>query len=427
MKKCLIIGGGLAGLSTAVFLSKKNIKITLLEASPKLGGRAYSFNYPHQNEKIDNGQHILMGCYKYTFDYLKIIGSESKLYKQKRLSVKYVKKGGGVFQLKAITNIYPFNLIFALIRYPALSFKERIKLFLPIIDIYLNRNSNLKNMTIAQWLKSCRQNEKHIKTFWESLAVGIMNTNIDTGSAKLFTNVLKEIFFKGNKSSTIVIPGTDLSEIFSVPAEKYLISNGNEIRLSEKVEKIFFEDGRIKKIKTNKNYYEDYDYYISAIPPYMLLKILGQSEIKNLKLEQFEYSPIINIHLWLKNNPFHSRFYGLIDSDVHWIFNHINYITLVISSAGHLIDFNKKDILQKCYSELESYFPAFNRGLTVDYKIIKEKRATFIPTPKISDYRELLPSKFSNLILTGNWINTGLPATIEGAIKSGKLASTSVF
>lgn len=120
MKKGIVIGGGLAGLTAASYLSANGFNISLFEASPKLGGRAYSFYDPEFGGEIDNGQHLLMGCYKYTLDFFKLIGSYDNLEIQENLSVNYVDKNNNNYYLNASSYFYPFNLLNALLNYKAI-------------------------------------------------------------------------------------------------------------------------------------------------------------------------------------------------------------------------------------------------------------------------------------------------------------------
>jgi protoporphyrinogen oxidase len=135
MKKCIVIGGGFAGLTSAAYLSKAGIKVELLEASPKLGGRAYSFIDKDSGSTIDNGQHIMMGCYKETLKFFRLIKADKNLIYQKRLEVNFVKENFNVVPLESHSAPYPLNLILALLKYKALSINDRfllLKFFLKL-------------------------------------------------------------------------------------------------------------------------------------------------------------------------------------------------------------------------------------------------------------------------------------------------------
>jgi squalene-associated FAD-dependent desaturase len=427
MAKSIIIGGGFAGLTSAVQLAKNKINVKLLEASPKLGGRAYSLPVPQHDDIIDNGQHILMGCYTETFKFLEIIDSIDSLEFQKKLKIDFVERGGRSFLLEAGSIFYPINLLSGILKYNAFAIRNRFRALSVILLLPFTNTKKIESLTVKDWLKKKKQNNSTITKLWEIIAIGTMNTSLDKASASMFADILKQIFLSGNKASALVLPYRDLSAIYCDQAKTFLEKNNCDVRTSETVTSLEFADEKITKIKTDKNIYEDFDYVISSIPPHALAKILPadfQSELNNI---EFEYSPILNIHIWLKDNPFTEKFCGLIDSKIHWIFNHEKHISLVTSSADELIDLTPEEIIKIACRELEEYFPLFNENLMIDYKIIKEKRATFIPSKENTKLRKQLPQSISNLFFAGDWTNTGLPSTIEGAVKSGFNSAESIL
>jgi zeta-carotene desaturase len=254
-----------------------------------------------------------------------------------------------------------------------------------------------------------------------------MNCSPEKASALIFSNVLREIFLTGNSSVKIVLTKTGLSQIFVDPIKEILHKNNNEIKTSEKLENIFIEKSRVKKILTNKNVYENFDDIIIAIPPYAISKLNFIDEngktfspLSKILADDFKYSSILNIHLWLSENIFQEKFYGLLNSEIHWIFNHGKHISITKSNADLISDMNKDQILEIVYSELKNYFPIFSVEKVVDVKIIKEKRATFVPDVASNVLRKKIISEFDNLHFIGDWTTKEFPSTIEGAILSGK-------
>ena len=161
---------------------------------------------------------------------------------------------------------------------------------------------------------------------------------------------------------------------------------------------------------------------ISAVPFYSFNKLFNIQNIDKIKTPEYKYSSILTVHIWLKENCFKEKYYGLIDSDVHWIFNHQNHITIVISNADKFMDMSKNDIEDLVVTEISKYFKTFNKSNIYHSRVIKEKRATYIPENGVMNQRPQSGTEISNLFLAGDWINTGLPATIRW-IKSGKIAS----
>ncbi|HMU43396.1 MAG TPA: hydroxysqualene dehydroxylase HpnE [Ignavibacteriaceae bacterium] len=423
MKKVLVIGGGFAGLSAASFLAANNFQVELIEASPKLGGRAYSFSDSKTRTVIDNGQHILMGCYSYTIDFLNLIGAFQNIIFQKNLKVNFVNQNFQIHQLSADRFFYPFNLLSSILKFKALKYSERISIVKFFLKIFFQQGSELLHLSVSDLLDKENQNENTRKAFWNILILGSLNCGPGKASAKIFTDILKEIFFKGNLSSTIILPKYGLSETFCEPAKKFIEQNGGSISLSESVQELNIENDKVVRLLTNKRTISDFDFVISSIPLFALEKL----NIAALKIPKysFEYSTILTVHLWLKENNLADEFYGLIDSPVHWVFNKSTHLTLVISDADYLNEKSKEEILELATTELQKYL-LIPKEKIIHYKILKEKRATFIPSNSIINKRPSTKTNIKNLFLAGDWIDTGLPSTIESAVKSGWIAFTEI-
>ncbi len=449
MKKVIVIGGGFAGLTAAAYLSNSNHKVELIEASPKLGGRAYSFKDDLNGSVVDNGQHILMGCYKETLKFLRLIGADKNFIFQERLKVNFLNDKGRLFKLEATKLFYPLNLLFGLLNFEALSFIDRLRLLKFFLKLYFYSDEELKRLTVHQWLVLEGQNEEIRKTFWDFLAIGALNTNTKKASAKVFGDILKEIFFKGNEAATIVLPAKGLTESYCSEAQSFIEKKGGTINLSEQVIGCEILDDEITKVITSKRTLNDFDFVISSVPWFALDKLYKDDEI-NLN---FEHSAILTIHIWLnegvKGNSelvsesqpvkkmlkqvqhdnvtgkFKEDFYGLIGSPVHWIFNHKDYITLVSSDANELIDKTKEELFEMALEELKKY-AGIEKEEIKSYKVIKEKRSTFIPDNESIDKRPNIKTKIKNLFLAGDWVNTGLPSTIESAVKSGRIVAEGI-
>jgi len=419
-KKVIVIGGGFAGLSAAAYLAKNKFKVTLLEASPKFGGRAYSFLDKETNSVLDNGQHILLGCYHETLKFLSLIEAKENFHFQKRLEVNFVKEGFRVLPLKSFPFVYPINLLIALLRFEAISFSERIRLLKVFIKLLFLSADKFLNMNTKEWLETENQSQNVQDAFWRILAVGALNTSIEKASAKIFIHILKQIFLKGNKGATIVLPKYGLSESYCKNAEEYIVKNEGEILLSEPVEKIIISDGRLVEIHSSNKVFLDFDFVISAIPAFALNRIIDDKN--NFVLPDFKYSPILNIHIWLKKNVIPDGFFGLINSSLHWVFNKGTHLNIVISDANELVNKSDEDLIEMVKDEMKKFFLLDAEFITRS-KIIKEKRATFIPSNDVIDKRPAQETHFKNLILAGDWVDTGLPSTIESAVKSGRVAA----
>ncbi|KUO59194.1 hypothetical protein APF79_11275 [bacterium BRH_c32] len=425
MKKVIVIGGGLSGLSSAVSLLKNGYKVELLESSPKLGGRAYSLKHPKFENEIDNGQHIILGCYYATLNYINTISSEQFLLKQDFLKIPFADKGGKIFYLNSESNNYPLNLSKAIFKFDALSIRDRIKVIDFFLDLFFVDENDYINQTVEQFLIEKNQNPKIISHLWDVLAIGALNTTIDKADATIFIKILKTIFFEGNDASCIYMASGNLNDLFINKAIEYINSHTGIISLNESVKELVFENEKTIKIITDKREILDFDYLISTVPPYSFQRITNNKIIPNLD-KVFDYSPILNIHIKLAEDIFSEPFYALLESDIHWIFNKGKHISLVTSSAEKYMGMSHNNIIGQFCSELKNYFPILNHSMILDFLVIKEKRATFIPNKKTEIFRKNLTNNYGNLFIAGDWVNTGLPSTIESAILSGHMAVNSI-
>jgi uncharacterized protein with NAD-binding domain and iron-sulfur cluster len=279
-------------------------------------------------------------------------------------------------------------------------------------------------MNIKEWLEKENQSQAIQDAFWRILAVGALNTSIEKASAKIFIDILKQIFMKGNKAATIVLPKYGLSESYCKNAEEYVVKSGGEIILSEPVEKIVISEDMVTEIHSSKKVFLDFDVVISAIPAFAMNRIID-NEIE-ISIPDLKYSSILNIYLWLKENVIPDGFFGLINSPLHWVFNKGSHLNIVISDADELMNKSDEDLVEMVKDEIKKFF-LLDPELITGCKIIKEKRATFIPSNDVINSRPSQKTSIKNLILAGDWVNTGLPSTIESAVKSGRVAAELVI
>lgn len=424
MNKCIVIGGGFAGLTTAAYLSNKNIKVDLFEAAPKLGGRAYSFLAKDGNTVIDNGQHILMGCYNETLRFMKMIGASNNLIYQSSLEINFLEENFRQLKLKATSFPYPFNLMFGILNYRALRLSQRFKVLQFFIKVFTYSDKELKKLSVYDWLSKEKQNGAISKSLWEIISIGALNTSIKKASAQIFADILKEIFLKGTFASTIIIPRYGLSETYCHNAKSFIEKNEGRVFLSKPVTDLIIRNNRIVEVKTDDQSITEFDCVISAVPLYSLQKFTSVFYLS--KKPELRYSSILSVHLWLSHNPLKESFYGLINSPVHWIFNKKNHLTIVISDADYLNDKTKEEIIFLVAKELKKYINLELDDI-IDFQVIKEKRATFIPSENILHSRPSVVTGLDNFFVAGDWIDTGLPSTIESAVKSGRMAADAVL
>ncbi|MGB3017597.1 MAG: hydroxysqualene dehydroxylase HpnE [Ignavibacteria bacterium] len=431
MKKSVAIaGGGIAGLSAAVFLAEKGFKIKLFESSPKLGGRAYSFYDRDRKMFFDNGQHLLAGWYKNTFDFLKIIGTYNDLKFQSNLEIDFLDTYKQKLKLKSSGLRPPFNLLSALLSFPGFTGKEKLSVLK--LRALMNGKSFDNFSNTAELLDSLGQTGNLMKYFWEPFILAVFNTAAKNVSVNVFMNVISKGFSDEN-GFKLVIPSNDLNQLLIDRAEEYLLSRGNEIEKSVRIvgavlnssdDHFITEDTR--KIKA--------DHFISAVPFHSFRGVFGNtSGPDHICAERLRSSSIVSVHIFLKDNcnleflkdnPLGMT--GLIGTKIQWIFKKSeSYFSVVISGADELgvTELSSEEIADLCIEDLEKCLNGFSGEMIKDYKVIKEKRATFIPDNESDSLRPKQLTGIKNFYIAGDWTDTGLPSTIESAIQSARICS----
>jgi squalene-associated FAD-dependent desaturase len=435
MKKTVIImGGGLAGLSSAVFLSNEGFGVSLFESSPKLGGRTYSFFDREKQIYLDNGQHILAGWYENTFDYLKLIGTFVKLEQADRMKLVFCDRKRNIFKFQNGYMPGVLGLISGVFGFKGFTFEDKLR-FLKVRRL-LNNNKYpgeyLKSISAAGLLDELGQTDNLKKFFWQPFIFAAFNTKPGNVSADLFVKLVK----KGTelkKNMSIILSDANLNVLFVDRAVDFLNSKSAAVKLNAGIRKINTGNDSVISVETEDGNILNADYYISAVPDYSLKKLFANEEKLHFfsNAEKLKSSAIISVHIFLKNSlnlGIKENMIGLVDSVVQWVFvKNKKHLCLVISGAdfidNNLTEKENEDIFKICADDLEVCLPGFDSENISDYKVIKEKRATFLPEPGSEKFRFKQNSNFNNLFIAGDWTDTGYPSTIEGAIKSAKICS----
>lgn len=440
VKKVIIIGGGFAGLSAAVELISAGYHVTLAEQRRFLGGRAYSFPDRKTGLDLDNGQHILMGCYKNTLRFLEKIGVTDKLYVQKNLHVDFLDTNGNSSKLDCLPLPAPLHIASGILRFSALPITDRLRM-LRVAGGMLSSNSKSLSgdCTVSEWLNSLGQPKEAQDTLWNIITMATLNENPDKASATLFKSVLKQALFANREGSSIVLPAAPLSRLYVDAAENFIRQRAGTIEKGCIASEIMLKDKAVTGIRLQDGRVLKGDYYISAVPYGFFQRILPDKTFFPPFLKggkgglELSPSPIISIHL-LFNNPITDyRFAALLHSPIQWIFNkekiyrdrsYRGLLSIVISGAHQYIDVPSEKLVDLALGELKKVLPGTHSAKLLYSKVIKERAATFSPVPGVNLKRPSQKTPIQNLFLAGDWTNTGLPATIEGAIISGYQCAT---
>ena len=430
-ERVTITGGGIAGMSAAAFLKKEGFEVTLLESTHKLGGRVFSYFDDETGLNFDNGQHILAGWYENTFDFLRTIGKEPKFRANPYLEVYFREPGGGHYEFKAkgdnpfiavAKGFLDYSPLTLMDKYHLLSLRELIEL-----DI---AERLLKGRNLTWLLSHLKQTENLKKYFWEPFVFAVFNTSPEYVDASVFLNVLVKAFDKYG-SMSLIIPDESLDELFTDPFRKYAEKN-IDVRTNAKAAAYKLNDGKIESVVLESGEEIKSDYFVSAVPFHSFRFLFSDQDFgKYFQCSDgLKPASIVSIYIVPENMPegFHDRFYhgmiGLLGTKAHWIFFKKDHICAVISAPEYTVDGYEKlgndALCETVVSEIRKCFPEFKDTVFKRVKYFREKRATFLPSVESSGCRPESSTGISNFFIAGDWTNTGLPATIEGAATSAK-------
>jgi hydroxysqualene dehydroxylase len=429
-----IIGGGFAGLAAAVALADAGVRVHIFEARPTLGGRANAFRDPATGERIDNGQHVLAGAYVETLAMLRTIGSLSRLHRPSALRVPMIDERGARTELVFPALPSPLNLLAGVLAWDALSAADRWAM-LQIGDALRGRGPIDRCETVRQWLTRHHQSPRLCRLFWEPLALAALNQSIDEASAEMFVAVTSRMFGADADASTLFVPGVPLDELYVDPAIAYIRARGGEVTTHTKA-RLVVSDGAVSGVQAGVHQWPA-TRAISAVPWFALADAFVtppsamQTVIANA--ERLGSAPIVTVNLWLTPWRSSDPMLGLPGRTFQWIFDRRAYVgeqqrhlSLVSSGAEAICALPNDELVSTAMRELGDAIPAVRRATLEHATVIRERRATFSLKPG-SPPRPSVETGVRGLFLAGDWIDTGLPATIESAVVAGHRAAAAAL
>lgn len=439
-KSAIVIGAGVAGITAAVKLADAGYRVTLLESGKRIGGRIASFEDEKTREVIDYGQHVLIGAYKDFLALINKLGTSHLLYKKRNTDIPFYNKGGKSYRL--YSNQFPgkAGLLIALMKIPGMN----TSVFSGILKLYRQIKFNslfTKDLTAFDILDKFGQNYDVITNFWEPLVISTMNTELKNAPAVIFEAVLREGLFSGASKSRLIFPADGLGELIA-PIDSYLSNRGGELIAGNLVKDIEIENRRVSFITTNNNEQLAATAYILAAAPESVRKLTYRNvnEIADIA-GKFNSSSILSVYLWYDSEVMDIEYMGVLNSPVHWIFNrrllcksddklkksYPGHITLTVSAANIFRNLNEGQIIEMVINELLEVLPKTKDAELLHYRVINYAKATIELNNENEELRPDNTTRIKNLFLAGDWTKTGLPATIEGAAKSGNEAAERII
>jgi zeta-carotene desaturase len=457
MPAVIIFGGGLSGLSAAVELSAAGRKVLLLEQNQYCGGRTHSFFDSITGDPVDNGQHLMMGCYHATRRYLRLLGTEHLAHLQPKLRIEFLQPSQHPSRFVCSNLLAPFHLLVGLIGFTVIPFNDRLGMLRVAKEILYtspSKEKELDRLTVNEWMVTLGQSDISRKYLWDIITIGALNNHPQNVSALMLFRVLRAAFLGKRENSSLLIPKAGLSELFVNPAIRFIEAHGGNVLTSVGVESLVMDGSRIKSVLTPDGIELRAKSFVSAVPWYVFEKLLPNSNLntgisppirerKRGDLEHsFHSSPIISIHLWFDRKVTDLDFAALLETRIQWFFNKTQllkidkdkdgqtsrqYLSLVISGAQEFVEMSKEELVAIAMEDLRCVLPDAKDANVVHSLVIKEKRATFLPKPGFETLRPDSRTEYENLFLAGDWTATGYPATIEGAVMSGRKAADLVL
>ncbi len=435
-----VIGGGLSGLSAAARLAAEGARVILAEARPGLGGRAASFSDPVTGEQVDNGQHLLLGCYHETFEFLDRVGAGGNVRVQAALEVPMVDRTGRRTTLRCPSLPSPYHLLAGILGWRAVGLRDRLSALRMVAPIRQAQRALLAGEggrpaadaeTVEGWLVRWGQAARLREMLWEPLALAALNQPASAASAPVFVRVLAQMLGPGRADSAIATPLRPLTQMYAEPARAFIESHGGEVRVSSPA-RVRIEGKRVAEIEIRGDRIQA-DRVIVAVPWFALAEtVVGDTGALAAVLAAARAtaaSPIVTVNLWFDREVLPAPLVGLPGRTFQWVFDKRQvfgdsaaHLSLVSSGAAGVVAESNERLAALACDELSAALPAARGASARRSLVVRERRATFSLAPG-QPGRPAARTPVDGLLLAGDWTETGLPATIEGAVVSGHRAA----
>lgn len=438
----------MAGLAAAVELTERGWPVTLLEQRSFCGGRAYSFREPVTGDVIDNGQHVMMGCYRATFRYLSQIGAADGVTIEPRLTVWFAAADGVLHALDCPAWSAPWHLVAGLARLRGFGLGNlwRLRKGLRQLREYdTAAYAMLDQWSVAEWLAQLGQDARASAALWTPLTLAVMNEIPERASAAAFTRMLHEGTLHQDVPLGLAVPRRSLSALLVDPAVATIQARGAEVRCSTVVEQLVLDGTRVRSVRCRNGATLEGDVIISTLPPRELQRLLAASGVSGdpylAPLQGWESVPICSVHLWYDRPVLPQPMVGLLEAPFHWAFDTARLrattdysgprghwcVALVSSACRDLVAASRTEVVAAADAVMQRHFPLAREAKVQHVQMTKELHATVAVTKGSAARRLPTVTPWSNLFLAGDWTQTELPATIEGAIRSGVAAAAAAM
>lgn len=428
--RCIVIGAGLAGMAAAVALESAGFCVTLLEARRTLGGRAGSFVHPETGEILDNCQHVLLGCCTNLIDFYRRIGASDRIHFQK--TIHFLDGNGKRHDLWGLQSLpAPFHLGLSLMTFSALDMAERLALsagMMSMMAMGISGRQAWSNRPFGDWLAEQNQPASLINKIYQPLITAALNEDCYITNAAYAIQVFQDALLGNSQGYTVGLPNGPLGQLYSnLPCA--------DIRLGARVNSLTFSEDRhhITGVELFGGEHLHADIIVLATNYDAARRLIPANlDPRIAPLDHLSSTPILGAHLFFDSPILDLSHVALMDGPLQWLFKKdARGCTVhgVISAAKDWVNRSRDEMAEEFVAQIRRVLPAAREAKLLRSVIVVEKRATFSPVPGVDRWR---PSQrpavggIENLYIAGDYSQTGWPATMEGAVRSGYLAAEAI-
>ena len=433
----IVLGGGIAGLASALRLIQRGLKPIVLEKRPFLGGRAYSFKDRETGIEIDNGQHVFVGACKQFQKYIADLGVDDQVTLDDRVGFPVVKRGK-VTWLRGRKLPSALSNLSMLIGYKHLGITNKFRILWGLLRIKrTNLDIRHDQLSFYDWLKGHHQNEETIENFWNLIILPSLNDDINSVNAYTGISLFKVAFLGPNKNAAIGVPLIGLSSLVGESARGLIENAGGAIKTGFSAAGIHMESGQVIGVRSQDGELVKGNAVISALPAADMISLLNRSPGMQHDFfkpaESVQTAPIVAIHIWYNRPVLTEKYTAVLNSPLQWVFNDTllksrdddggQHIIISLSGAWKWQDRSKGELKEIFTAEMARTFPKAKTATITRFTVVKMLEATF--RVSVGSLASRLPQQtpVPGFYLAGDWTDTGWPSTMESAVRSGNLAA----
>jgi hydroxysqualene dehydroxylase len=452
-RRVTVLGGGLAGVAAALRSADAGCEVTLVERRARLGGLAGSFR--RGDAHVDTGQHVFLRCCDAYRGLLERLGATGSTTLQDRLDVVVLRPGAAparlrrdrtpavVTRIPGLRRLPALHLGRALLRYDAVPWRERLAL--PRAALALRRldpaDPAVDARSFGAWLREQGQGPAAVRALWDLIGTPTLNAGADEASLALAATVFGIGLLGEPDAADIGWANVPLGEIHDTAARRALAAAGVRVALSTRVRRVVHDDGAWRVTVAGRDDVRethDTDAVVCALPPETAATVLPEPLAGSLTASAAALgaSPIVDVHLVFDRSVLSHSFAAGIDTDVQWVFDRSSahgalppgaqYLVVSLSAADAFLPLPAEALVERFTTELGRLLPEVAGARRLDGFVTREPRATFRPAPGSAAHRPAARTTLPGLALAGAWTDTGWPATMEGAVRSGQTAAAVV-